>query len=165
VCAADGETFALVAKGLQSVRGELLRLFGEMFGDENTEFSWSGSVELFGEVDKGVTDVPPFHSAFDALCGEAEGESHEGCVLAAEDGVGLEVVGWVGEEEFFKLIISKRINRAFSCVTSGADVWDKVVDVFDDGFAQRKQVVRESSWAVKWRLMLSRDFESAPVKA
>ena len=64
MCAADGETFALVTKGFQSVRGELLRLLGEMFGDENTEFSWSGSVELFGEVDKGVTDVPPFHSAF-----------------------------------------------------------------------------------------------------
>ena len=66
VSATDGETFAFVTEGFEGVRGELLGLFLEVFGDEDAELPRSGGVKLFGEVDKGVTDVPSFHAAFDS---------------------------------------------------------------------------------------------------
>lgn len=45
----------------------------------------------------------------------------------------LKVTRGSGENQLFKLVVGKRVNCSFACISSGSNVRDKMVDMTEDG--------------------------------
>lgn len=75
---------------------KLARLLGEVFAEGIGEFVLGGGFELATEVDELLADVAAFDAAGDVPFKQLKGKGGEWCVLATENGVGLEGRDGVG---------------------------------------------------------------------
>ena len=90
----------LVREEVEFIRGELLRLLGEVFLKIECELLF-GRCRLgvfFTETDEFLSHITTFDAAGDAFGKKLESKGDEGSVLAAEDGGTLEVGEGLGEE-------------------------------------------------------------------